>query len=82
MRKVADLPNGHELFVEDTEQGRAYWSGEIGGGVMVWHTALCAESTLMAAMVEESRAQWIDRRERARRTIYTSANGDPNCELL
>ena len=45
MRKIADLPNGHELFVEDTEQGRAYWSGEIGGGVLVWHTALVAEST-------------------------------------
>ena len=67
MLKVADLPNGHELFVEETEQGRAYWSGEVGGGVQVWHTALVDEHTLLAAIVEEHRRYHADRRaERAR----------------
>ena len=69
MRKIADLPNGNELFVEDTEYGRAYWSGEIGAGVPVWHTALVAESTLLAALVEEHRVATEERwtREKARR---------------
>lgn len=50
------LPNGCTLYVEDNAAGgRTYWSDEVGGGVLVWDTALVDQSTLLAAMVEEAR---------------------------
>lgn len=47
------LPNGCTLYWKMTEQGREYVSDEIGGGVYVWHTALCDHSTILAAVVTE-----------------------------
>src|ERR1019366_125584 len=62
MRKVTDLPNGHELFVEDSEAGgHTYWSDEVGGGVVVWDAALVDAATLLAAMVEEERDLMVTR---------------------
>lgn len=65
MRKVCDLPNGHELFVETNEVGaNRYWSGEVPPGTFVWDTALVDKSTLLAAIVEEQRAETEARHER------------------
>lgn len=47
------LPNGCALYWSMTEQGREYFSDEVGGGVAVWHTALVDQSTLLAAIVME-----------------------------
>jgi hypothetical protein len=48
------LPNGCHLFWHMTEQGREYFSDEIGGGVYVWHTALVDSETLIAAVNQEN----------------------------
>lgn len=65
MRKICDLPNGHELFVEPNEVGaNRYWSGEVPPGTFVWDTALVDKSTLLAAIVEEQRAETETRHER------------------
>ena len=50
------LPNGCMLYMQENEVGgRTYTSDEIGGGVMVWDTALVDSSTLLAALTEEAR---------------------------
>lgn len=75
MIKVADLPNGHELFVEDDEVGgRVYWSSEIGGGVVVWRTSLVDSSTVLAALVEQERFETQQRWKRK-----TDVNYCVNC---
>jgi len=56
-----ELPNGYGLMIKEGEQGREYWTDEIGGGVLVWHTALCDQYTLLAAIVEENRRQVAER---------------------
>ena len=58
-REVAKLPNGATLYCAKNEAGgRTYYSDEIGGGgTLVWDTCLCASSTLLAAILEEERAQ-------------------------
>lgn len=48
------LPNGCTLYWNETEQGREYISDEIGGGVVVWHTALVDAGSLLAAIVQEA----------------------------
>jgi hypothetical protein len=48
------LPNGCTLYWKETEQGREYFSDEVGGGVNVWHTALVDQSTLLAAITQEN----------------------------
>jgi hypothetical protein len=54
------LPNGCTLFWITGEQGREYYSDEIGGGVEVWHTALVDQSTLLAAIVQEQAFQQLE----------------------
>lgn len=54
MKRVAQDSRGNTLFVEQTEQGACYWSDEIGGGVMVWHTALVSAELLRLALAVES----------------------------
>jgi hypothetical protein len=54
------LPNGCHLYWRLTEQGREYVSDEVGGGVMVWHTALVDPETLLAAVVQEAKFQRIE----------------------
>lgn len=54
------LPNGCSLHWRMTEQGREYFSDEIGGGVNVWHTALVCQSTLLAAIVKEMEFQMLE----------------------
>lgn len=46
------LPKGHSLFVyTDPAVGALeYWSDEVGGGVMVWQSALVDPETLEAAI--------------------------------
>lgn len=56
IRKVADLDRGYSLFVEETEQGRVYLTDEIGGGVVIWHTAFASPETLEAAIAVEREA--------------------------
>jgi len=55
------LPNGCSLYWTETEQGREYVSDEVGGGVLVWHTALVDQSTLLAAIVKEAEFQTQER---------------------
>lgn len=55
-KKVCDLPNGSWLYrKENGVGGYIYFSDEVGGGVVVWDTALVASSTLLAALTEEFR---------------------------
>lgn len=45
------LPNGGHLYVAKNEAGGyTYYSDEIGGGVVVWDTALVDASTLIVAI--------------------------------
>lgn len=49
------LPNGNTLLWKPNEAGgRTYFSTEIGGGVLVWDTALVEDSTLQAALNVEA----------------------------
>ena len=51
---VYGLPNGCTLYwYSNPAGGRAYYSDEIGGGVLVWDTSLVDEGTLLAAMAHE-----------------------------
>ena len=55
MVTIGPLPNGCTLYREPNGVGGfRYWSDEIGGGVMVWDTALADPSTLLAAMTAEA----------------------------
>lgn len=68
-KKWIDLPNGCALYIEeDTDVGgRKYYSDEIGGGVLVWHTALVNPSTLLVALAEEAKIQrqeWHDKKRK------------------
>jgi hypothetical protein len=59
------LPNGNTLMWKpDGVGGREYWSTEIGGGVLVWDTALVEESTIQAALNVEA---MFDRASRLKR---------------
>jgi hypothetical protein len=61
-----ELPNGCRLYWEDNKAGgRTYYSDEIGGGVMVWDTCLCEESTLLAALTTEATLEQRERIQRA-----------------
>ena len=53
VRPVATDSLGNTLYVEDTEQGRCYWSDEIACGVCVWHTALVSPEILRMALAAE-----------------------------
>lgn len=49
------MPNGYTLFWKENEVGgRTYFSDEIGGGVIVWDTALVNSETLLFAIVQEN----------------------------
>jgi len=62
------LPNGHRLYRQAADGGcHIYLSDEIGGGVVVWDTSTVERSTLLAAVVEESRREREALREETRR---------------
>ncbi len=55
---TCQLPNGCTLYWSDEDGlGRRYISDEIGGGVVVWVTALVCESTILAALCKEKELQ-------------------------
>ena len=52
--EVGQDSRGNTLFVEENEVGgHTYWSDEIGGGVMVWDTALVSLEMLEFAIKTE-----------------------------
>jgi hypothetical protein len=55
LHEVGKLPNGNFLWWEDNGVGgRRYWTDEVGGcGAMIWDTAYCDSSSLLAAIVAE-----------------------------
>lgn len=61
--EVCALPNGATLYRQrNGAGGYAYWSDEIGGGVMVWDTVLVGQDTLLAALTEEHRRRIAEQR--------------------
>lgn len=72
-KEVCALVSGYRLYVKDNPAGgRTYYSDEIGGGVVVWDTALVDESTLLAAMLTEKRLQHKERNNRRDHEKLTS----------
>lgn len=60
------LPNGCTLYIADNEVGgRRYMSDEVGGGVVVWDTAVVDASTLLAAIVTEESLLFSEKRKGA-----------------
>jgi len=60
---VCRLPNGSILYREGNGVGgHRYYSDEVGGGVCVWDTNLVDQSTILAALVEESRRVYEEQR--------------------
>lgn len=58
MKEIARDSRGNCLFVVPNQVGgRTYWSDEIGGGVMVWDTALVSEEMVRLALEAERQAQ-------------------------
>ena len=59
MKEVATLPNSCSLYRKDNGVGgHCYYSDEIGGGVNVWDTSLVAESTLIAAILDQHKLRY------------------------
>lgn len=55
LAEVGEDSRGNRLYVELNEVGsRRYWSDEIGGGVVVWDTALVSEEMLRMALQHEA----------------------------
>lgn len=74
--EVCELPNGYTLFREENGVGgHTYWCDDVDGGVMVWDTSLTDSSTLLAAIVEETRAVLAERRAASDGPV---TNTDPN----
>lgn len=61
MKELGTDSRGNRLYMEETGQGRCYWSDEIGGGVRVWHTALVSAEMMRLALDAEEKAGKIDR---------------------
>ncbi len=56
LHEIAEDSRGNSLLVESNEVGgNTYWSDEIGGGVMVWDTALVSMEMLELAISEEKK---------------------------
>ncbi len=54
MKEIREDSRGNRLYVEPNKAGgRTYWSDEIGGGVMVWDTALVSLEMLELAIESE-----------------------------
>lgn len=71
------LYNGCHLYRKPNEVGgHIYFSDEIGGGVMVWDTALASEGTLLAAICCEHNRKYIEHIRR------TKPDWEPTPEML
>lgn len=54
LTEVCKDSRGNTLFVEDNPVGgHTYWSDEIGGGTMVWDTALVSAEMVLLALAAE-----------------------------
>lgn len=63
LEEVCDLPNGYTLYRKaNGVGGHTYLSDEVGGGAFVWDTCLVDSSTLLAAILEETRAVVAEKR--------------------
>lgn len=72
LEEVCTLPGGYMLYRQRNEVGGyAYWTDQIGGGVMVWDTSIVDPNTLLIAMSEEIRRS----DEEDRRAYETAAGG-------
>ena len=67
-KEVAILGNGCCLFRRENKDvgGYTYISDEIGGGVVVWDTALVDVETLLTAIADHMKLQKIEYYERER----------------
>ena len=63
------LPNGCTLYWKTTEQGRVYFSDEIGGGMVVWDTAVTDQYTLLAAITQEASINKLEHEHKRRKDI-------------
>jgi len=65
--EIATLGNGCHLFREkNAAGGYSYISDEIGGGVVVWDTALVDEETLLTAIAAEMKrikVEWVEKQK-------------------
>ena len=61
------LPNGCTLYWKTEEQGRVYYTDEIGGGMVVWDTALTDQYTLLAAITQEASINVLEREQKRRK---------------
>lgn len=74
--RIAPLPGGLSLYRKPNGVGGyTYTSDEIGGGVMVWDTALVSPTTLLIALAEEARR--VDVENRARKSDTVSNRNPP-----
>jgi len=56
LNHIASDSRGNQLYVEDNKVGgHTYWSDEVGGGVMVWDTALVSREMLKLAVEMEGK---------------------------
>ena len=54
MEEIGQDSRGHRLYRDVSEVGsNRYWSDEIGGGVLVWDTALVSPEMMRLALAKE-----------------------------
>ncbi len=58
MKIIAEDSRGNHLYIEPNKVGgHRYWSDDIGGGVVIWDTALASIEMLELALVHEKQRQ-------------------------
>ncbi len=56
LEQIAEDSRGNHLYVEPNEVGgHRYWSDDIGGGVMIWDTALGSIEMIELALAHEKK---------------------------
>lgn len=61
MKEIGTTPCGYTIFERDNGVGgKDYWSDEIGGGVMIWDTALASIESLEFAIAHEKKRAELD----------------------
>lgn len=71
--RLGYLPNGCSLYMKKNEVGgRTYYSDEVGGGSMIWDTALIDASTLLAVLYEEEKIKTFFEKSKDNDITYES----------